>query len=230
MTQSTSSTGTKVLPPPSQIQPRSPFSPSFKQCCQCTNFASSPLDKPDSCSCSCSHSFCRTCPDLDSRGVRVLPHSFPVNWICSTCGTTHSVLEILTQTEVECDGCEKPTLQAVYDQFGRIFLYWREDPAVFDLSSADKIREAAWRVWEAGAQRWVEDIEEAKRRGVSGEAEEVVTKSRERQQAAKGKKAMMLLGSGRHNRGWSQTSQSSVSSEDSLDAELVEMGVMSMAH
>lgn len=205
MNQSTSPRGTEVHPPPSQIQPTSPFSPSFKQCCQCTNFTPSPFD-PDSCSdcsCSCSHSFCRTCPDLDSRGVQVVAHSFPVSWICSTCGTTHSVLEILTQTELECDGCDKPTLQAVYDQFGRIFLYWREDPAVFDLSSADKIREAAWRVWEAGAERWVEDIEEVKRRSMSAEPEEVVMKSGQGERADKGKS--MILG-GRHNRGWSQMS------------------------
>ena len=61
-------------------------------------------------------------------------------------------------------GCERPTLQAVYDQFGRIFLYWRDDPAVYDLMDRGKLQEAAWRVWEAGSEPWLPVVVEVEKR------------------------------------------------------------------
>lgn len=66
------------------------------------------------------------------------------------------MLSILVKN-VECK-CEKPALQAIYDQFGRIFLYFRNDPAVDDLTDAAKVQEAAWRVWEAGAEPWLPHV------------------------------------------------------------------------
>jgi len=98
------------------------------------------------------------------------PHAFPVNWLCSTCGATHSVLEILTHdadsdsgevspaSGVNC-ACDNPTLQAVYDQHGQIFLYWRNDPAILDLRDPARVREAAWRVGQAcGGGDWLRDV------------------------------------------------------------------------
>jgi hypothetical protein len=100
-------------------------------------------------------------PRLVARGAPLIQHSFPSVWVCSTCDAPHSVLEILAGTGEE-DGvacaCGKPTLQAVYDQFGRIFLFWRDDAAVHDLRDAAKVQEAAWRIWEAGAEPWLEDV------------------------------------------------------------------------
>jgi hypothetical protein len=54
--------------------------------------------------------------------------------------------------------CAKPTLQAVYDQFGRVFLFWRDDPAIYDLTAPAKVQEAAWRIWEAGAEPWLPEM------------------------------------------------------------------------
>lgn len=61
-------------------------------------------------------------------------------------------------------GCGKPTLQAVYDQFGRIFLYWRDDEAVYDLMDRGKLQEAAWRIWEAGSEPWLPVVVEVEKR------------------------------------------------------------------
>jgi hypothetical protein len=47
-----------------------------------------------------------------------------------------------------------PALQAVYDQFGAIYLFWRDDPAVADLSVPWMAEEARWRVWRAGGDGW----------------------------------------------------------------------------
>ncbi|KAK4170070.1 hypothetical protein QBC43DRAFT_307094 [Cladorrhinum sp. PSN259] len=223
--QNASPKGTDALPPPppSQIQPTSPLSPCFRQCCHCAHTTTTVPPSPSSSSeslssnsCSCSHTYCRQCPDLDSRGQQVIPHSFPVHWICSTCDTTHSVVELLTQTELGCDGCDKPTLEAVYDQFGRIFLYWRQDPSVYDLSEKGNVREAAWRVWEAGAGMLMDGLT----RGVDDDetATDVVMED------VTDIKNMKILG--RQNRGWSQLSHSSISSEDSLDVALIELGVV----
>jgi len=64
--------------------------------------------------------------------------------------------------KVRCE-CDNPTLQTVYDQFGRIFLYWREDPDVYDLRDPIKVQEAAWRVWEAGSEPWLADVIETEK-------------------------------------------------------------------
>jgi hypothetical protein len=50
--------------------------------------------------------------------------------------------------------CAVPALQAVYDQFGAIYLFWRDDPAVADLSVPRMAEEARWRVWRAGGDGW----------------------------------------------------------------------------
>ena len=76
----------------------------------------------------------------------------PVHWLCRTCGSIHSVLEILTE-RVSCD-CGEPSLQAVYNQFGDLFLFWRDDPDVQDLRDPAKLREAAWRLRKAGGLLW----------------------------------------------------------------------------
>ncbi|KAL2164843.1 hypothetical protein VTH06DRAFT_139 [Thermothelomyces fergusii] len=52
--------------------------------------------------------------------------------------------------------CGRPALQAVYDQFGDLYLFWRDDPAVSDLSVPRMAEEARWRVRAAGADDgWV---------------------------------------------------------------------------
>lgn len=145
--------------PPSHIKPSSSFSPRLRQCCQCTE---STLDENQRCiGDSCGHVPCQDCPVRDARGREVIPHSFPVDWVCSSCGITHSVLELLVM-KVRCE-CDNPTLQTVYDQFGRIFLYWREDPDVYDLRDPIKVQEAAWRVWEAGSEPWLADVIETEK-------------------------------------------------------------------
>ncbi|KAK3353408.1 hypothetical protein B0T25DRAFT_210032 [Lasiosphaeria hispida] len=185
-----------VAPPP-YIKSASRFSPAQRQCCQCQQTSSEPQTQSQQqqrCGhASCDHDLCRDCHRLDGRGGAVIPHSFPAAWVCSTCTSAHSVLDILTR-RVACD-CEAPSLQAVYDQFGRIFLYWRDDPAVYDLTDPAKVQEAAWRVWEAGAEPWLADVVEAERRVLEEEE----------------KKKRGVVG-----RGW----RSSVSSEDSLDVEM----------
>ncbi|KAL2169062.1 hypothetical protein VTG60DRAFT_6484 [Thermothelomyces hinnuleus] len=50
--------------------------------------------------------------------------------------------------------CGRPALQAVYDQFGELYLFWRDDPAVSDLSVPRMAEEARWRVRTAGADGW----------------------------------------------------------------------------
>lgn len=50
--------------------------------------------------------------------------------------------------------CGQPALQAVYDQFGDLFLYWPDDVAVKDLTNRRKAEEAARRLWLAGGDRW----------------------------------------------------------------------------
>jgi hypothetical protein len=179
-------------PPPSYIKAATPFSPLHRQCCQCQQTTPAQT-QPQTTSCTCDHELCHSCHHLDGRGGAVIPHAFPAAWACSTCSETHSVLSILTQ-KVSCK-CGSPTLQAIYDQFGRIFLFWRDDPAVYDLVDPAKVQEAAWRVWEAGAEPWLADVLAAER------AEE------ERQGRLKGK-------------GWGRLSQSSVLSDESLDIEI----------
>jgi hypothetical protein len=89
---------------------------------------------------------------LKTLNLILPPYSLPVSWLCGTCGATRSVMGILTnQRVVEEWCCGSPALRAVYDQFGRIFLYWRDrDPAVSDLRDPGQVLEAAERVWRAG--------------------------------------------------------------------------------
>lgn len=113
------------------------------------------------------------------------PHAFPVDWLCSSCSATHSVLTLLAASSSSAAGngswcCERPTLQAVYDQHGRIFLYWRNDPAIADLRDPAHVREAAGRVAEAagcgaGADGagWLRDVLLVLgREGMAGKARE----------------------------------------------------------
>ncbi|KAL2022833.1 hypothetical protein VTK56DRAFT_4364 [Thermocarpiscus australiensis] len=140
--------------PPSYIKPMSPFPGLPSQCCQCSEPTTTDnrTTRPH-CS-ACTHRLCPSCPSSDDDVSSPLPlpehYSFPAAWLCGTCGAAHSVLEILTQRVADC-ACASPALRAVYDQFGRLFLWWRDDPAVSDLRDPDKVREAAWRVREAGA-------------------------------------------------------------------------------
>ncbi|KAK5657837.1 hypothetical protein OQA88_2910 [Cercophora sp. LCS_1] len=157
--------------PPTSIKSTSPFAPHNHQCCRCntttpssTRSAAAAPQLVRRCShTSCAHDLCGSCNATDTNNNAVIPHSFPADWVCATCNTTHSVLSILTR-DVSCD-CGAPRLQAIYDQFGRIFLFWRDDPTVQDLRDPAKVQEAAWRIWEAGGEPWVEEVErvEAKR-------------------------------------------------------------------
>jgi hypothetical protein len=67
-----------------------------------------------------------------------------------------------------------PSLQAVYDQFGALYLFWRDDPAVSDLRVPGMAEEARWRVWRAGGGEWdflLGAEEEARLGGLEGAAE-----------------------------------------------------------
>lgn len=137
------------------IQATSPFSPKEWTCPRCSR--SNSLTSPTCTSAKCGgHITLPGCSLLDHRGHAVNPARFPVHWVCSTCGGVHLVLEILTK-RVSC-ACGLPGLRAVYDQFGDIFLLWRDDPAVHDLTCAEKVQEAAWRLWEAGGGPWLADM------------------------------------------------------------------------
>ncbi len=84
----------------------------------------------------------------------------PTTWRCGTCTALHPVQTLLhlppppPQEELEHNShntcCSTPALQAVYDQFGALYLFWRDDPAVSDLRVPRMAEEARWRVWMAG--------------------------------------------------------------------------------
>lgn len=93
---------------------------------------------------------------FDHEGNAVSAARFPVHWLCSICGVIHSVLDILNQC-VSCP-CGHPNLQAVYDQFGDLFLFWRDDPAVRDLRDPCQVQEAARRLWDAGSAPWLREM------------------------------------------------------------------------
>jgi hypothetical protein len=160
-----SPTATRAPPtPPAHIKPTSQFSPRSQSCCQCNEPAAP--DHTGRCSLdSCGHQLCHACPRRDARGSDLIAHAFPVHWICSSCSAAHSVLEILTARVGAC--CGEPSLQAVYDQFGKIFLYWRDDPAVYDLNAPEKVAEAAWRIWQAGGSPWLPDVVAAEAKAAS---------------------------------------------------------------
>ncbi|KAL2256226.1 hypothetical protein VTK26DRAFT_1970 [Humicola hyalothermophila] len=91
-----------------------------------------------------------TAHPLSASHHHLLP--LPAIWLCGTCHAPHPIrtLLLLGGGVVRC-ACGAPSLRAVYDQFGRIFLYWRErDPAVADLRDPEQAREARGRVWAAG--------------------------------------------------------------------------------
>ncbi|KAL2192425.1 hypothetical protein P885DRAFT_64912 [Corynascus similis CBS 632.67] len=96
---------------------------------------------------------------------------FPAAWRCGTCMTLHSIRTLMTTTKLttartresadkadEVDNCpcpcpcRRPALQAVYDQFGELYLFWRDDPAVSDLSVPHMADEARRRVRVAGGE------------------------------------------------------------------------------
>ncbi|KAK4150790.1 hypothetical protein C8A00DRAFT_45903 [Chaetomidium leptoderma] len=94
----------------------------------------------------------------------------PTTWRCGTCTTLHAVPDLLRllliiPTRVSSSHnnhescCALPSLQAVYDQFGELYLFWRDDPAVSDLSVPSMAAEARWRVWRAGGGEWGAGIE-----------------------------------------------------------------------
>ncbi|KAK3294426.1 uncharacterized protein B0H64DRAFT_443504 [Chaetomium fimeti] len=107
----------------------------------------------------------------------------PTTWRCGTCGTLHSVPELMATAPTATAGrsdsgsgsdtddedrdrdretgggvvrcvCRRPALQAVYDQLGELYLFWRDDPAVADLSVPRMAEEARWRVRTAGGDGW----------------------------------------------------------------------------
>jgi len=46
----------------------------------------------------------------------------------------------------------------VYDQFGDLLLFWRDDDGVRDLSDKGKVAEAARRLWVVGGEAWVDEM------------------------------------------------------------------------
>ncbi|KAL2133067.1 hypothetical protein VTI74DRAFT_2971 [Chaetomium olivicolor] len=142
----------------------------------------------------------------------------PTIWRCGTCASNNPILSLLTQAptaeSTTCD-CLAPSLQAVYDQFGDIYLFWRDDPAVANLRDPEQAREARWRVWRAGGGVWerlgldleVGDFEaegEPRDGVVLGEG---IGEAGEKEEIAK-----------RPMRRWSGDSQSSVASDESEDS------------
>ena len=80
----------------------------------------------------------------------------PTAWLCGNCDATHPVLSLLTQPHREC-ACGTPSLRAVYDQTGRLYLYWRDDLAVADLRQTEQVRVARERMVAAGAGIWLRE-------------------------------------------------------------------------
>ncbi|EGS21710.1 uncharacterized protein CTHT_0035770 [Thermochaetoides thermophila DSM 1495] len=89
-------------------------------------------------------------------GELALAFPVPTTWLCGNCDTTHPVLSLLTQPHTECT-CGTPSLRAVYDQTGRLYLYWRDDPTVADLRQMEQVRIARERMVTAGAGIWLQE-------------------------------------------------------------------------
>lgn len=89
---------------------------------------------------------------LTHTGAKVDPARFPVHWVCGSCDLVHFVINIIDR-DVRCT-CGQPELRAVYDQFGDLFLCWRDDEKVRDLREMRMVEEAARRLWIAGGERW----------------------------------------------------------------------------
>jgi hypothetical protein len=49
-------------------------------------------------------------------------------------------------------------LQAVYDQFGDLLLFWPDDEQVRDLSDGGKVEEAARRLLMVGGDEWLDEM------------------------------------------------------------------------
>lgn len=138
----------------SSIDARSPFTPKSWICPECDE--QNPIETKHCVRQNCDQKLTWTCTILDLRGRPLDPARFPVYWICSTCCETHSILAILLRKPT-C-ACGQPTLQAVYDQFGDLFLFWQHDPEIQDLRDPVKVAEAARRLWAAGGDRWVDEM------------------------------------------------------------------------
>jgi hypothetical protein len=139
-------------PVPLTIKAGSPFSPSSWDCSTCherNTFSNTHCHGP-----SCGAPFRWSNTVISSRGDRLDPARFPVHWVCGCCSRQHLVLFIITGWNEEYCVCGRPTLQAVYDQFGELFLYWPDDAAVKDLGDRRRAEEAARRLWLAGGDRW----------------------------------------------------------------------------
>jgi rubredoxin len=136
------------------IEASSPFTPKSWLCPQCSK--RNPFESKHCIWKSCTQELTRTSTLLDQRGRSLEPARFPVYWICSTCYLTHYLLEILLRKPT-CT-CGQPTLQAIYDQFGDLFLFWQHDPDIQDLKNPAKVEEAARRLWAAGGHRWVDEM------------------------------------------------------------------------
>lgn len=139
-------------PVPLTIKAGSPFSPSSWDCSTCHErnaFSNTHCHGP-----ACGAPFKWSNTIITSRGDRLDPARFPVHWVCGCCSRQHLVLFIISGRNDTYCICGQPTLQAVYDQFGDLFLYWRDDIAVKDLRDRKKAEEAARRLWLAGGDRW----------------------------------------------------------------------------
>lgn len=139
------------------IEATSPFAPASWTCPQCSEHN---LVANKHCSRqSCTHELTNTSPAAvvhDQRGRPLEPSRFPAHWICSTCYATHALLGLLLRRPA-CP-CGMPALQAVYDQFGDLFLFWQHDAAIRDLRDPAAAAEAARRLWLAGGERWVDEM------------------------------------------------------------------------
>ncbi|KAK4125760.1 hypothetical protein N657DRAFT_678814 [Parathielavia appendiculata] len=102
----------------------------------------------------------------------------PTTWRCGTCTSLRPVLSLLSTTTTTittdsscCCCCALPSLQAVYDQFGALYLFWRDDPAVSDLRVPSMLEEARWRVWRAGGGEWEDVLLRAEQAASPGQVE-----------------------------------------------------------
>ncbi|KAB5545905.1 hypothetical protein GE09DRAFT_1224853 [Coniochaeta sp. 2T2.1] len=147
------------LPPTIWVfQNTSPFTPKHWICPSCTaRVPYSPLSSQTCPTPSCQTPFTwSTCTLFDQRDRALDAARFPVHWNCSTCFRAHLAAEVLLR-DVTCR-CDKPALQAVWDQFGDLFLWWEKDEEIYDLTDGKKVEEAARRLWEAGGARWADEM------------------------------------------------------------------------
>ncbi|KAL2267180.1 hypothetical protein VTJ83DRAFT_4457 [Remersonia thermophila] len=85
--------------------------------------------------------------DLSAPSLRL-----PTTWRCGACARLNPTLDLLRPRPAS-DGSVAPAGDdAIYDQNGELYLFWRDDPAVSDLSVRSMWEEARWRVWKAGGE------------------------------------------------------------------------------